>query len=213
MLQDALALQSMGHFRMELDAVEVTRRILHGRNRRTFRRCQQLEALRHHHNLVAMAHPHVQQRLAGGREMVCNVFQQGPLGPHFDLGIAEFPLFGTGNTTAQLFSHGLHAVANAQNRNPFVKQAFRRARATQLGHRLGATRENDAFGIELFQFLIGNIKGLNLTIDPNFPNAARDELGVLGTEIENQNAVVVDVVGHEILGAERKNAAHWMSRA
>ena len=82
-----------------------------------------------------------------------------------------------------------------------------------MSHGLGAARENDTFGIELFQFLIGNIKGLDLTIDPNFPNAARDELGVLGTEIENQNTVVVDVMGHEILGAERKNAAHWVSRA
>jgi GMP synthase-like glutamine amidotransferase len=78
---------------------------------------------------------------------------------------------------------------------------------------IGVYCEIKAFDItdeELKEF---NPKGIILAGGPNFPNAARDELGVLGTEIENQNTVVVDVMGHEILGAERKNAAHWVSRA
>src|SRR5690554_1864108 len=199
-LEDALALQSVSDFRMELNTVQVAAQVLHGGNRCALSGSQQLEAFRHGNHFVAVAHPYVQQGITGRRQVVSNVCQQRALGTNLHLGITKLALLGAGHSAAELLGHGLHAIANAQNRDAFVEQAFRSTGTTQLGYRLRTTGQNDAFGIELGEFFVCDIKGLDLAVNPDFPNATGDQLGVLGTEIKNQDTVVVNVLSHGVLG-------------
>src|SRR5690554_864934 len=199
-LEDALALQGVSDFRVELNTVQVAAQVLHGGNRCAFGRRQQLEAFRHGNYFVAVAHPDVQQGITSRSQVVGNVGQQRALGTNLHLGITKLALLGAGHSAAELLGHGLHAVANTQNRNTLIEQAFRSTGTTQLGYRFRTTGQNDAFGIELVEFFVGNIKGPDLAVHADFPNATGDQLNVLGTEIKNQDTVIVNVLSHGVLG-------------
>ena len=80
------------------------------------------------HDLVAMAHPHVQQGLTTTADMVGDVVQQATAAYPADLGVAEFTGVRTLYLAAELFGHGLHAVADAQHRDAQLKHAGRRPR-------------------------------------------------------------------------------------
>ena len=134
--------------------------------------------------------------------MIRNVPEQRAGRAHFNLGIAELPFLGAGHPAAELLGHGLHAVADPQNRNAAIKQAFRRPGTTQLGHRFRPTGKDNPFRVELIKLFIGDIERPDLTVNADLANAACNELGVLGAEIENQDAVVVNVMGHGVLGAK-----------
>ena len=76
--------------------------------------------------MVAMAHPHLEPRLAAGP--IIQARQQGVPGHDFHFGMAEFALVGRLGGPAQLRGHGLHAVADAEHRHPGVEHRLRRAR-------------------------------------------------------------------------------------
>src|SRR5690606_32659964 len=64
-----------------------------------------------------------------------------------------------------------------------------------LEHGLGAAGENDSLRIERAHGVIAGIPGMDLAIDAELAHAAREELGVLRSEVEDQDAVGVDVSG------------------
>lgn len=114
--QQGLALAGMGHFRMELHPVPAARIVGEGGHRDAVGLRGDLEARRRYRDVVAVAHPHVQPRRRAG--MVLQAFEQ-PVGRHQrDGGVAEFALVGRLGGPAQLHGHGLHAVADAQDRHP-----------------------------------------------------------------------------------------------
>jgi hypothetical protein len=88
----------------------------------------------------------------------------------------------------ELMGHELHAVADAKDGDTEVKD-----RRIGLGRAFGvdagrATAEDDATRVEFGDFLGGEVVANDLGVDLGFADAPSDDLGVLGTEVENNDA-------------------------
>ena len=128
--------------------------------------------------------------------MVFDAGQQLALADHVDTGITEFTQVGTFHLAAKLLGHGLHAVADAQYRHIQVEHRLRCARAIGFVHRLRTTGEDDAARSEGADIFVAHVPGVQFAIDTDLAHTARDQLGVLGTEVQNEDAVGVNIVGH-----------------
>ena len=105
---------------------------------------------------------------------------------------------------AELRRHGLHAIADAEHRHTereYIRRCVGRAR---VGHGLGAARQDDAARAECSDRRLARIPGHDLAIDAELAHTARDQLRVLRTKIEDQDAVRVDV-------ARGGSARQWRS--
>jgi len=109
------------------------------------------------------------------------------------LRIAELAMVGSRDAAAELLRHGLHAVADAEHGHAGVPHGLRRLRRLGVGHRLRPAGEDDAAGAEFADRRVGHVPGMDLAVDAAFADATRDELGVLRPEIEDQDAMRVDV--------------------
>ena len=69
-----------------------------------------------------------------------------------------------------------------------------RGRRAGFGGRFRAAREDDAPGAESFDLGRIVVPGPDLAIHADLADAPRDQLGVLGAEIQDENFVVVDVL-------------------
>src|SRR5690606_13410151 len=139
---------------------------------------------------VAMAHPDIEQAVVLRIGAVLDLHEEGgmAMGTHF--GIAEFAHIGALDLAAQLCRHGLHTIADAEHGHAQFKYALRYARCFIFVNRIRAAGKNDAGGIEFTDEIIGDIPRMQFTVDIGFTHAARDELRVLGAEIENQDFCV-----------------------
>ena len=63
-------------------------------------------------------------------------------------------------------------------------------------NRFRAAGENYAPGVELADLVFSHVKGADFTVHTHFPHAAGNELGVLGTEIENKDFLGVNIGAH-----------------
>ncbi len=122
---NGLALQGVGDFGMELYAVESARLVGHAGNRRGGVGTDDPETGRQFGDLVAVAHPHVEQAVPFVVGPVLNIAQQGRVALGADFGITEFALGGVFDLAAELRRHGLHAVADAQHRHAKVEHDVR----------------------------------------------------------------------------------------
>jgi hypothetical protein len=86
----------------------------------------------------------------------------------------------------QFGRHGLHAVADAENRHAEFEYRVRDARWIVEIHRLGATGQDHAGRLERRDGVVIHIPGMNLGVNAALAHAARDQLRVLAAEIENQ---------------------------
>ncbi|MNG03998.1 hypothetical protein D3C84_871020 [compost metagenome] len=74
---------------------------------------------------------------------------------------------------------------------------MRGARAVELMHRLRTAGENDPAWSEGVDVFVAHVERVQLAIHADLAHAAGDQLGVLGTEVEDQDAVGVNVrMGH-----------------
>ena len=105
------------------------------------------------------------------------------------LGVAELAHLAGLDLAAQLRGHGLHAVADAQDRHAELEHDLRRARRLLLGDRGVAAREDHAARIERAHELSVNVVGMQLAVHAGFAHPPRDELGDLGAEIEDEDLV------------------------
>ena len=112
-----------------------------------------------------------------------------------DFGITEFAYRTILHRAAQLRGHRLHAIANAQHRHTQIEYCLRRARRITFRHRIWATRKYDASRFEIADEFISHVARMQLAVHMGFTHTARDELAVLGTEIEDEDFFV----GHDIL--------------
>lgn len=64
-------------------------------------------------------------------------------------------------------------------------------------HGLGTAGEDDAFGSELANRFVIHVERVQFAVHADFTHAAGNQLGVLGTEVEDQDAVSVNVEGHD----------------
>ncbi|RMO84521.1 Cytosine deaminase [Pseudomonas syringae pv. maculicola] len=194
--QDATALLGVGHFRVELHAVVTASVVSHTGNRAARGTGQNVEVFRQFGDLVTVTHPYVEAKQAVGVDMVFDTIEQTAFADYVNASVAELAQLGTRNLAAQLLGHGLHAVADTENRHTEVKYRLRAARAVGFVHGLGAAGEDHAFWSEFANRFVVHVKRMQLAIHADFTHAAGDQLGVLGAEVEDQDTVGVNVEGH-----------------
>ncbi|MNS90742.1 hypothetical protein D3C72_1248050 [compost metagenome] len=139
-----------------------------------------------------MAHPDIQLRLAA---VVAQALEQRIGVDHVHFGMAEFALVSRFGGTAQLHGHGLHAVADAEDRQAAVEHFLRRGGRARQGGRFRATGQDDALGAEGGDLGRVVVPRPDFAVHAELADAARDQLGVLRAEIEDEDLVVMDV-GH-----------------
>lgn len=96
----------------------------------------------------------------------------------------------------QLHRHGLHAVAHAQHRHAGVEHVVRGARAAGFGGAFRAAGEDNAAWVEFADLLFANVPGPQFAVNADFAHAAGDQLGVLRTEVQYQDAMLMDILCH-----------------
>lgn len=191
----------VGHFRVELHAVVAADVVVHASDRAAWGAGQNVEVARHLGDLVTVAHPHVQAQHAVVVNVVFDAVEQAALADNVHAGITELTQVGTFYLAAHLLGHGLHAVANTQHRHIQVKHGLRSARAVGFVDRLGAAGKDDAARVEFADRFIVHVERVQFAVHADFAHAAGDQLGVLGTEIEDQDAVSVNVEGHDSISS------------
>ena len=140
--------------------------------------------------MIAMAHPHIDARLA---LMVAQATQQRIVRDQLHLGMAELACVGGFGRAAQLRGQGLHAVADAQDRQATVEHLLRRFGGAVLRGGLRTARQDDALGAELRDLLRVVVPRPDFAVDADLADAASDQLRVLRAEIEDEDLVGVDV--------------------
>jgi hypothetical protein len=125
-----LALERVRHFRVELHGVEAALLVGHRGDRGRFVAADDLEARRQFGDLVAVAHPDVEQAVALGVAAVLDAVEQRGVAAGAHLGIAEFaPFFELSTLPPSCCGHRLHAVADAEHRHAQFEDHLRRARS------------------------------------------------------------------------------------
>lgn len=186
----------MGHFRVELHAVEAFFFVGHNGERAGVGAGDGHEVGRDRGHFVAVAHPHVQQRFAGRADGVFDVAQQRALVDDFHLRVAELAFVGALHMATQLHRHGLHAVAHAQHRHAGVEHVVRGARAAGFG---GAFRPPDRMmPLGLNSRICASLtsQAAQFAVNADFAHAAGDQLSVLRTEVQYEDAMLMDILCH-----------------
>src|SRR2546427_3362777 len=175
---------------MELHCVELTLFVGHSGDRSGLVARDHLEAGRERRDLVAVAHPHVEQAVLLPVDAVLDAVEELRVSAGADLGIAEFTHPGILDLATELSRHGLHAVADPEHRNPELEDGIGRLRRGIFIYRGGAAGENDpARGEAADEFRL-DVEGMQLAVDLRLPDAARDQLRGLRAEAENEDLVV-----------------------
>ena len=198
-------LHGMRDLGMKLHCVETTRLVRHRGDRGGRVAGNDLESRRQFGDLVAMAHPHIEQAVAFRIDTVLNVFEQCRMTARTHFGITKLTYGSALDFATELRRHRLHAVADAEHRHAERKHRSRGARCIALPNRVGAAGENDAARIVLPHEIVADVMRVQFAINAGLAHAARNQLRVLRAEIKNENFVV----GH-ISGMRIKNHGLWV---
>ena len=177
------ALLRVGDLGVELQGVEAPRFIRHTADGQIGRRGDHLEARRQIDHAIAVAHPDIEQTVAFGVHAVLDTLEQLRVAASADLGVAELVHCTRLDAATQLRGHGLHAVADAEHGHTERPHRLGCGGCALLRHGLGATREDDALGLERAHRVIAYVPGVDLAEDTELAHAARDELRVLRAEV------------------------------
>ena len=91
---------------------------------------------------------------------------------------------------AQLLGHGLLAVADAQHGHLGGEDGGVGGGGGALDHRGRAARQHDGLGRKLLDLgLVDRLEGVDFAVHPGFAQAPGNQLGDLGTEIDDQQTV------------------------
>ena len=187
--EDGATLARVRHLRMELHAVEFATFVGHSRDRSGLVARDHLEAGGERRDLVAVAHPHVEQAVLLAVDAVLDAFEQSGMAAGADLGIAEFAHPGILDLAAELSRHGLHAVADPE-RDPELEDGLGGLGRGVVVHGGGPPGEHDAARGEAADEFLVDVEGMQLAVDLRLPDAARDQLRVLRAEVEDEDLVV-----------------------
>ena len=103
---------------------------------------------------------------------------------------AELAVIGCLHPPAELLDHGLLAITNAKYRYAQVEDLVRRPRRIYVENRRRPAGQYDRPRIEIGKRFPGDlIEWMNFAINATFTNSARDQLGNLRTEIDNEDVV------------------------
>ncbi|MPN02302.1 hypothetical protein SDC9_149518 [bioreactor metagenome] len=170
----------MNHFGVELDAVEIAFRHMHGAEFGVAARPEHPEtAFRHSRDLVAVRHPDLRFRRNSGEEFARFA--------DFEDRLAVFARFAAGDLAAEGLDHKLEAVADAVHRNAEFEHggvAFRRVFRVDAGRAAGEDDPLRIFGPELFR---RGVERHDFAVHPAFADSPRDQLTVLRAEIEDDD--------------------------
>ena len=99
------------------------------------------------------------------------------------------PSLPSNHLSSQEVTHQLHPVTNPQNRNSQVQDRGITMRSFPFVNAGWTSGQNDPLGTKGPHLLHGHRVGMNLTVDFTLPDPSRNQLGVLGAEIEDENLV------------------------
>ena len=176
-LQDRLAVGGVAHLRMELRRIEVAAGVLHGGDGADVGGRRDGEALRHARHGVAMAHPHGLGVRRAVQDPACALARDG--------GGTILALLGVADLAAELDGHDLLPVAEAEDRNAEGEDLLVHVGGVVRVHGGRTAREDDGGGRHAGDLLRGDVARHDFRIDVKVAHAARDELAVLGAEVED----------------------------
>ena len=88
---------------------------------------------------------------------------------------------------AENVRHEVHAVANAEDREPAVQDRRLDERGVLVVHARRSTREDHAHDTSALELLRGHVVGKDLAVHTGLTHAARDQLCVLGSVVEDRD--------------------------
>ncbi len=94
------------------------------------------------------------------------------------------------NLSAELRRQKHLAIANSENRNTGLKNDLRRPGAALFGRRCGPTRQDYRLGLHPGKSLGCLLEGNYFRVNPHLAHPPGNELGNLGTEIDNENLIM-----------------------
>ena len=129
-----------------------------------------------------MAHPDLEHAVAFGCVKVLDAFEQRGVSPGADLGVTELAGVARLDLAAELLGHGLHAVADAQNRQAqlihgvgcLVVHLVDAGMAARKDHTLQQT-----IGREVADPVTADVAGMDLAVHMRLAHATCDQLGDL----------------------------------
>ena len=182
-LQGVLAELGVAHLGVPLQAVEATLARLEGRDGGLGGGGRDGEALGRALDGVTVAHPH--DLVVGGAA------EQAGVTGHGGLGVPVLAGAGTTDCAAEGVGHGLEAVADTQDGHASLKNRGIDGGRTLLVHGRRATGQDDGRGLLGEHVRHAHGVGDDLGVDVGLTHAARDQLGVLRAEVNDEDGVHV----------------------
>ena len=177
---DLAAANRMADLGVELHTVQAARRIPDSSEFARLRGSVGLKPIRETGHLVAMRHPH--------HRVAIDSVEHALTARDLDRGATVFVLVARQNVAAKLAYHPLESVADSEHRHTEFEDARGHVGRVRRIDRRGPARQDDAAEVHLFRTRQGLGRRDDLGPHVGFAHAARDELGVLRTEINNENA-------------------------
>ena len=109
---------------------------------------------------------------------------------HLDLRPAVLPALGALDLAVEQVRHELHAVADAEHRNAELEERALGVRRAGVVDALRPAREDDADRRAAADLLGRHRERMHFAVDPVLAQAARDQLGELTPEIEDEDGLV-----------------------
>ena len=179
--QHALTVGSVRHLRVKLHAEQAAVGMLEGRGRRVGGHGGHGGPGRGTHHRVAMAHPDLLGRGKLGGD-------HPPRSRHGELHAAVLRQAAAIHLAPEFVGQELRPVADAEHRHSQRQDlGIQPGRAGGM-HRLGSTAENQPCRPATPQPRGADVVRNDLAVDVGFAHPSGDELGVLGTEVDDQHA-------------------------
>jgi hypothetical protein len=183
--QERGAVRRVHDLEVELGGVESAGLVGDHGDRRVRRGADHAETRGQRGDAVAVAHPH-----GIALALAPDALEQRRVLGHQHLGTAELAMVPALDHAAELLRHRLLAVADAEDRHAGRVDAGRRQRRVLVEHRGRAAREDHTLRPHRRECLCRLLERHDLAIDLLLAHAARDELGDLRAEIDDENLVV-----------------------
>ncbi len=178
-LEHALPVRCVHNLRVELHPGPAVGQILESRDRRPLAARRHAEAVRCDGHAVAVAHPDRLRHWQLGEQ--CARLDHG------EVGRTELPLPGVRHFTAQRTGHRLEPVADAEHWHSGLEQRRVDLRRAGLVHARRATGEHDRGGVAGEHLRDRHRVRNDLGVDPRLTYPTRDELRVLGAEVDHEH--------------------------